>query len=165
MALIYFLRGQRAMFLAEAEQALQLNPNHAVIVAALALHIGMVGEWERGLQLTTKAMRLNPHHPGWFHLVPFMIYYRQSEYDLAWNEAQRFNIPVFYWDPLIRTVVLGQLGRQSEAKRAVGELLALVPDFEHRGRSLIRHFAYLDEHVDMLVDGLRKAGLEMVSEE
>ena len=29
-----------------------------------------------------------------------------------------------------------------------------------RGRSLIRRFAYLDEHVEMLVDGLRKAGLE-----
>jgi hypothetical protein len=43
----------------------------------------------------------------------------------------------------------------------VDELLALVPDFEHRGKIIIRRFAYLDEHVDMLVDGLRKAGLEI----
>jgi adenylate cyclase len=161
MALIYFLRFQRTQFLAEAEKTLQLNPNHALSVAVLALHIGMAGEWERGLQLITKAMRLNPHHPGWYHLVPYMIYYRQGEYDLAWIEAKRFNIPAFHWDPLIRAAVLGQLGRQVEAKKAVDELLALVPDFEHRGKIIIRRFAYLDEHVDMLVDGLRKAGLEI----
>lgn len=150
------------MFLVEAEQALQLNPNHALIAAALALHLGMAGEWERGLQLIKKAMRLNPHHPGWYYLVPFMIYYRQGEYDLAWIEAQRFNIPAFYWDPLIRAAVLSQLDRRTEAKKAVDELLALVPDFERRGQSMIRRFAYLDEHVEMLMKGLRKAGLEQV---
>ena len=41
---------------------------------------------------------------------------------------------------------------------------ALVPDFKRRGPSLIRRLAYLDEHVDMLVEGLRKAGLEMQRE-
>ena len=43
---------------------------------------------------------------------------------------------------------------------AVNELLALVPDFKSRGPSLIRRMVYLDEHVDMLVEGLRKAGLK-----
>jgi hypothetical protein len=37
----------------------------------------------------------------------------------------------------------------------------LVPDFESRGRSLIKRMVYLDEHVEILVDGLHKAGLEM----
>lgn len=43
------------------------------------------------------------------------------------------------------------------------ELLALVPDFKRRGQSLIRRFAYLDEHVDALRDGLRRAGLELAT--
>jgi adenylate cyclase len=119
----------------------------------------MAGEWERGTSLTDKAMRLNPHHPGWYHLVSFMVQYRQGQYDLAWVEARRFNTPTFYWDPLIRAAVLGQLGRQAEASVAMGELLALVPDFRRRGPGLIRRFAYLDEHVEMLLEGLRKAGL------
>ena len=55
-----------------------------------------------------------------------------------------------------------QLGRQEEASRVVDELLALVPDFRTRGRSLIRRYAYLDEHVGMLVEGLGKAGREVV---
>jgi tetratricopeptide (TPR) repeat protein len=161
MALVHFLRGQRSQFLSEAEKTLKLNPNHALNCAALALHRYMAGEQEPGLNLMHKAMRLNPHHPGWYHLVPFMNYYRQGEYDLALIEARLLNIPVFHFDPLIRAAVLGQLGRQTEAKKAVDELLALVPDFQTRGRVLIQRFAYLDEHVDMLVEGLRKAGLEL----
>ena len=67
-------------------------------------------------------------------------------------------------DPLIRAAVLGQLDRRAEAKKAVDELLALVPDFKRRGPILIRRLAYLDEHVEMLLEGLRKAGLETQSE-
>ena len=47
-------------------------------------------------------------------------------------------------------------------ENAIDELLALVPDFRTRGRSLIQRFAYLDEHVEMLLEGMRKAGLTMV---
>ena len=164
MALIHFLRFQRPQFLAEAELTLQLNPNHALYVAALALHFGMAGEWERSLTLTKKVMRLNPHHPGWYHLVPYMIHYRQGDFEPALIEARCFNTPDFHWDPIIRAAVLGKLGRQAEASTAVDELLALVPDFQSRGQSLIRRFAYLDEHVEMLADGLRKAGLGLEPE-
>ena len=76
--------------------------------------------------------------------------------------ALRLNLPSFFWDPLIRAAVLSRLGRKAEAQKAVDELLALEPDFRRRGRSLIRRVAYLDEHVEMLVEGLNKAGLEVL---
>jgi adenylate cyclase len=79
MALIHFLRGQRRLFLEEVERGLELNPNHALHAAASSVHLGMVGEWEKALKLMDKAMRLNPHHPGWYHLVPFMNHYRQGD--------------------------------------------------------------------------------------
>jgi adenylate cyclase len=89
-------------------------------------------------------------------------YYRQGEYGLALIEDRLFNTPGLFWDPLIRAAALGQLDRRAEAEKAVDELLALMPDFKHHGPSLIRRLAYLDEHVDMLLEGLRKAGLEQV---
>lgn len=52
---------------------------------------------------------------------------------------------------------------RKKARKAVDELLALVPDFKSRGPSLIRRFAYLDEHIELLVEGLGKAGLKMQS--
>jgi adenylate cyclase len=159
MAFIHFLKFQRSLFLEEVEQCLQLNPNNAHFIAVLSLHVAMVGEWDRAMKLMGKAMRLNPHHPGWYHIVAFMNYYRQGEYDLSLIEAQRFNTPDFFWDPLVRAAVLGQLDLRAEAEKAVSELLALIPDFYLRGRSLIRRLAYLDEHVEILWDGLCKAGM------
>ena len=161
MALIHFLRFQRPQFLAEAEHALKINPNHTLYTAAIAMHLGMAGDWDRGLSLIKRAMRLNPHHPGWYHIVAYMIHMRQGDFEQALIEARRFNTPVFYWDTIIRAAVLGQLGRQEEASTAVAELLSLVPNFRGRGRSLIRRLAYLDEHVDMFVEGLGKAGLDL----
>ena len=159
MALIHFLKFQRPLFLEEVERALKLNPNNANMNAVISLHVAMVGDWDRAMKLMGKAMRLNPHHPGWYHIVAFMNYYRQGEYDLALIEARRFNTPDFFWDPLIRAAVLGQLDRRPEAEKVVDELLALMPDFYQRGRSLIRRLAYLDEHVEILRDGLCKAGI------
>jgi hypothetical protein len=52
------------------------------------------------------------------------------------------------------------IGRQEGAEKAVGELLALVSDFPRRGRDLMKRVVCWDEHVEMLADGLRKAGLE-----
>jgi tetratricopeptide (TPR) repeat protein len=161
MALVNFLKSQRAQFITEAEKCIQLNPNHALNSAGLALHLYMAGERERGVSLMERVRHLNPHHPGWYYLVPYMEAYRAGDYETAWIEACRFNIPTFHFDPLIRTAVLGQLNRQEEAQQAIDELLALVPDFETRGRSLIQRFAYLDENVDMLVEGLQIAGLEV----
>ena len=159
MALIHFLKFQRALFLEEIERALQLNPNNANVNAVASLHVAMVGEWKRAIKLMEKAMRLNPHYPGWYHIVAFLNYYRQAKYDRALVEARRFNTPDFFWDPLIRTSVLGQLGQRAEAKKAGGELLAQVPDFEVRGRSLIRRMVFTKEFAEMLLAGLHKAGL------
>jgi tetratricopeptide (TPR) repeat protein len=161
MAFIHFLKFDRSLFLDEARQALSLNPNNAHFIAVLSLHFGMVGEWKLAMELIRKAMRLNPHHPGWCHILAFMNYYRQGMYDLAWIEAQRFNTPDFFWDPLIRAAVLGKLGRRSDAQHAAGQLFDLKPDFILRGPDLIRRLTFLDEHVAMLLEGLREAALEI----
>lgn len=73
-------------------------------------------------------------------------------------------VHVIFWDPLIRAAVLGQLGRQAQANEARDELLTLVPDFSDRGRGLIQRIVYLDENVELLLDGLRNAGLKIVQD-
>ena len=164
MALVYFLRLQRGLCVEEINKTLLLNPNSANYLAASALLLGPLGEWNRALELLNKATRLNPHHPGWYHFVPFMNFYRQGLFDSAYNEALDFNTPTFYIDPLIRTAVLGQIGRELESEKAKDELLALVPDFNRRGQSLIRRAVYSEEHTIQIIAGLQKAGIEMIIE-
>jgi tetratricopeptide (TPR) repeat protein len=157
MAQIHFQRFQQGPCLAEIERTLELNPHNANYLAASAVFLMGIGQWERAQKLVKEAMRLNPHHPGWYHLVPFLHHFYQGKYEAALVEGLAFNTPAYFWDPLIRTAVFGHLGEQADAKKACVELLALCPDFEQRGRSLIQRMVFLNEHVDMLWRGLQKA--------
>ncbi|MBT8364845.1 MAG: hypothetical protein KJP23_09075, partial [Deltaproteobacteria bacterium] len=134
LTLVYFHRGAKESFLQHLEQTLALNPNSPYIVGVAGWHMALYGEWDRGLELLKKGMKLNPYHPSWFHLAPFMDYYRSGEYENAFAEALKFNFPGLYLDPMMRAAALSQMGRAPEAKTAVGELLELEPDFVAQGR-------------------------------
>jgi len=159
LTLVYFHLGAKEMFLQHLEQSLALNPNAPYIIGVAGWHLALYGEWDRGLTLLTKGMKLNPYHPSWFHLAPFMDAYRRGEYENALAEALKFNYPELFWDPVMRAAAFGRLGRQSQAKTAVGQLLKLEPDFATRGRLLIGRYVKVDDLVDGVIDGLRKAGL------
>ncbi len=88
-----------------------------------------------------------------------MNYYHRGEYEKAFAEALKFNFPGLYLDPVMRAAALGQLGRQSEAKKALSQLLKLEPDFATRGRWLVSRYVKVDEVVDRIIEGLEKAGL------
>jgi adenylate cyclase len=159
LTLVYFHRDVKEMFLKHVEQTLALNPNSPYIVGVAGWHMALYGEWDRGLDLLKKGMKLNPYHPSWFHLAPYMDYYLRGEYENALPEALKFNFPELYWDPLMRAAALGRLRRQNEAGAAVGQLLELEPDFATRGRWMISRYVKVDELVDRIIEGLRKAGL------
>jgi adenylate cyclase len=159
LTLVYFHRGDKEFFLQHAAETIALNPNSPYVVGVAGWHMMLYGEWDRGLTLLKKGMILNPYHPSWFHLAPFMDYYRRGEYENAFAEALKFNFPELYLDPMMRAAALGRLGRQNEAKAALSQLLKLEPDFATRGRSLISRYLKVDDLVDSIIEGLRKAGL------
>jgi adenylate cyclase len=119
----------------------------------------LYGEWDQGLALLKKGMKLNPYHPTWFHLAPYMDYYRRGEYENAFAEALKFNFPELYFDPLMRAAALARLGKQNEAKTAVSQLLKLEPNFVTQGRLLISRYLKVDDLIDAIIQGLRIAGL------
>ena len=159
LSLVYFHRGDKEFFLQHVEETIALNPNSPYIVGVAGWHMALYGEWDRGLTLLKKGMKLNPYHPSWFHLAPFMDSYRRGEYENAFAEALKFNFPELYLDPMMRAAALGRLGRQNEAKTAVSQLVKLAPDFATRGRLLISRYVKVDDLVDTIIEGLQKAGL------
>jgi adenylate cyclase len=159
LAVVYFHLGDKELLLETIEKTIALNPNSPYIVGVAGWHMTLYGEWDRGLELLKKGMKLNPYHPGWFHLAPFMDYYRRGEFENALAEALKFNYPELFWDPLLRAAALGRLGRQAETNTAIGQLLELVPDFTARGREIISGYVKVDHLVDNIVGGLREAGL------
>ena len=159
LTLVYFHQGNEIRFLEHAEQAINLNPNSPYIVGVAGWHIALYGLWDRGLAMLKKGMKLNPYYPSWFHLAPYMYYYHRKEYENALVEAQKFNMPNLFWDPLLRAAALVQMGKESDARTAVGELLKLVPDFANIGPRLIGRYVKVDGLIDKIMAGLQKAGL------
>ncbi len=159
LGFIHFLRFQDEPCIKEIEKSVSLNPNHASLLGASAYLLSMVGQWDRGLYLAKRAIGLNPHYPGWFHFVFFLKYYRQGDYESALTEAYQIDIPGFYINPLCIAVTLGQLGQSEKAVEPLGDLLKLIPDFIESGKDQLRTLVFSDEHVEMLWEGLQKAGI------
>lgn len=160
MALCSFCTLKLESFNTEIDNAIALNPNNANIIWASALFLFMLGQREQAINLMQKAMSLNSHHPGWYSFLPYMINYFQGNYEAALIEAQRYNVSNLFWDPLLRAAVLGQLNHRVEANSELQALLSLCPDFKDRGKELIRRHVIKDEYIEMLLEGLYKAGLE-----
>jgi adenylate cyclase len=161
LANLHFRNNERDLFLLEADKALALNPNSPMLIGYLGWLLALYGEWDRGLAILGKGLELNPHYPGWFHMAPYLYFYHQGRYLEALQEAQQFQMPQFFWDPLLRAAVLGQLGRKREAAQAVAELLLLKQDFTTHGPFLIGCYVKFKGLADALLDGLRLAGLKI----
>jgi hypothetical protein len=129
----HFFRNEREFFLREAEAALALNPNAPAPIGFLGWQMALNGEWKRRLAILGKGMELNPHNPGWFHMAPYMYFYRKGNYWKAYGEALEFKMPQLFWDPLMRVAALGQLGKAPEAAQALTELLQVRPDSPKSG--------------------------------
>ena len=160
ISLVYFHQGDKELFLLHVEQTLALNPNAPYVVGVAGWHMALYGEWDRGLTLLRKGMKLNPHHPSWFHLAFYMDFYRRGQYEQAFTEAIKFNYPELYIDAMIRASALGQMKKKREAEAAVDELLKLYPDFKHQPRHMIGRYVKVDDLVDKIIEGLQKAGLD-----
>lgn len=159
LALSHAANFRKSLFITACNSALNLNPNNANLAGAIGMHLWMTGEYSRGNSLMSTAIELNPHHPGWYHIVPFCDHYLNGEYQLALESALKINTPGMYIDPLYRAAVLGQLGQAKRSQAALNQLLSLFPDFKSHGRELMKRLVFLDIHVEMLWDGLKRSGI------
>ena len=160
LASVQFFRKERQAFRNLAERAIALNPMDGFTAAYLGFQIAYDGDWERGCALAARARRLNPHHPGWYWFPFFFDAYRKGDYRGALDVALKINMPGFWRTSFALAIAYGQLGDQQAARNAVGDLLALRPDFPTVAREELGKW-WDPELVKHLIEGLRKAGLEI----
>ncbi len=165
--LTYFALAQALFFLKEiqsfrnaVERAVVLNPMDGNSLAFLGEMLVYSGNVERGLELTARAKRLNPSHPGWYWYVDVYNAYGRGDYDDALGFALKVNLPDHWPMHMFVTAVYGQLGDTGAASKAVRELLRLRPDFAAAGRADVEKW-WDRGFVEQLAVGWRKAGLEM----
>lgn len=163
LAEVYYFRQDLGAFRAAAERAISLNPRDSDAMAMIGIMMGYGGDWERSVELTTRAMALNPNHPGWYRFNTFFNEYRQGNYEAALAIAQRVNMPNYFADPYVRAMTHAQLGHAEEAAKALSEFRALWPGVnlrtlkeEHLGKWFFAQPALIDQ----VIDGLKKAGMD-----
>lgn len=147
--------------LMEAERALALNPKSLFFMDGLAYLMILSGDWKGGEALAKKAISLNPYYRTEIHYALWLNWMRQGKYEEAWLELQRLRKPTIFWYPLSKAATLGLMGKPEEGEKFVEKLLALRPDFPHKGRFLIERYIKFEKIAEYLLQGLENAGLSI----
>ena len=112
-AVTQYFRRDLGAFRAKAESALALNPRCSYTFACLGRLVCYSGEWERGIQLSRRAIELSPHPPGWYYMGLIMNEYHQRRYAEALAVLQKCNKPDYWVMHYITAVTQGQLGNRA----------------------------------------------------
>src|SRR5579862_2394981 len=160
LAWALFFRRQFQASRVAAERTIALNPMDASAAVYMGQTIAFAGDWERGCGLIAQAIDLNPNHPGWYWYAPLLDAYRKTDYRAALALALKISMPGFTLAEVALAAVYGQLGETESAHNAMHELLALKPDYASVARQELGKIWDV-ELVEHLIDGLRKAGLDI----
>ena len=163
LAQALFFQREIPAFRVAAERAVSLNPMDGATAAFMGLLIAYAGDWERGCALSDKGSQLNPNHPGWYRYTAWHDAYRKKDYRKALDVALHLNAPKNYYTHAVLAICYAQLGQMDEARKALRDMLALKPNYAEVAREL--HGRWIEpDLVEQLMDGLRKAGLEIAGE-
>jgi len=156
-----FLQNDKERFYQLVEKCLSAGLNTTLRLGTIAFYLCLCGDWGKGKKLLDNIMDRNTAYPLYFHGGTMLYYYRNGEYERALIEAIKYNLPAVFWSPMLKAAVHGQLGNLNDAKTNVTELIKLKPDFESKARYLISIFVKEDNLVSHILEGLRRAGMNV----
>ena len=168
--LILFLLQHDDEGISSVERALELNPNDADVLRWMGDILVYAGRSEESVGYFQKAIRLNPFHTGYDTMLGMALYFcrrfEEAAKVLRRKGGVRYRFRVGWL-----AAAYGQLGRVEEAG-SVGEEFVALRQAELRergepvpGSALQLAYEALEgyrrpQDVDLLLDGLRKAGLK-----
>ncbi|GMQ77115.1 MAG: adenylate/guanylate cyclase domain-containing protein [Gammaproteobacteria bacterium] len=151
------------------EKALALNRNDAECVAWVALAFVFLGRADEASELVNQAMRLNPLHQNYYHMVSGHAAFFTGRYDDAardFKQGREYGI----WHHANLAAAYGQMGRVEEARAEAAMFVEArrrhlesngtpfpASELELAARRMVRIRRQNDR--DRYLDGLRKAGL------
>jgi len=161
LAWSHMLRHDKKEFIRAIEKTMSINPNDVMYSGAAGFGYVCMGEYEKGLDLMSEAISMNPFYP-WNLSVGFSLYYIvQKEYTEALYWAKMINRRDLIWDPLLRSCILGYLGRTQDAADTCLEITSIIPNFTERAEIIVQAFLLDKELQASILHGLHLAGMEL----
>ena len=143
--------------LAAYERAIQLNPNDADILAEMGDALSYTDQSERAIQLLNRAMRLNPCYPDWYLWYLGEAYFHLRDFEQAIATLQKMSDPSEAHRLLASSYA--HLGLMEEARYHARQVMMVHPDFSIEHWREVPPYKHT-EQVEVLIEGLQKAGLE-----
>jgi adenylate cyclase len=162
---IYMIRGEYDKAVEEGRKSIALAPNNADIHSLFGQLLYFSGMFEESVEMCEKAVRLHPNPPLYF-LVHLALAYRWvGRYDESLAVTEQLierSRKVKYLGGVIggyaiSAVTYIKLGRDSDARKNIAEILKIHPKYSLRdpGKTEL----YKDPaHLQEVLDALRKAG-------
>jgi TolB-like protein len=161
LAYAYLINNQLEDSIQQMQFAKSLNPKSAYYIGALGWASALAGEWEAGMADIELSYHLNPDYPKWYHLATVLYFLKKGEFGQALQEALKFDLPDLFWDPLLKAVTFAHLGKQKEAKKSLGTLLQVNPNFIKKPSFYLDMFIKFEDIRQLVLEGLEKAGMPL----
>jgi adenylate cyclase len=160
LSTVHLFKKQHRRAIAAARRWIELEPGNADAYATLAGSMHFSGENQDVVALIEKAMRLNPFYPFFYPHYIGLANLMMRRFDAAAVAFKRAVVrnPEVLWPHVFLAASHGHLGEEIQARDQVAEVRRINPEFSLA--SLLNLLPYKNSaDVDLLVDGLRKAGL------
>jgi len=160
LGVLYSWSGRYDEGIAEAERAVELDPNSATANFFLSNVLRYAGRSEEAIPVIRRALRLEPISPGIFVQNLALIYFQAGDCAeaLAVCEKGLKREPDNLNSHVIRAAIFGFCGREEEARKEATEVLRINPKFTVESYTRILPYKY-QSNKDLTILGLSKAGL------
>ncbi len=159
---VYYFMQDRERFLTSSKRALELNSSDGTTLGLIGMYTAFSGEWDRGIEMMSKAKLLNPSYPDYYHVVFGTAEFSRGNYQGAMQELQKATIVDWHMLEIFLTASYAMLERKEEAAEHLEKLRKFLDNLnQERAREfLLKTFPFVPDYVDTVVEGLEKAGLE-----
>jgi adenylate cyclase len=139
------------------QTAIGLNPNDADLIAEYGWTLSYAGLTKEGVAQIEKAMRLNPHYPGWYLWDLAWAYFIDRRYVDAARTLEERN-PKSNFTYLLLAASYHKSGNEEEAKRAMAAFREREPLYSVGLAERTEPFKNRQD-LEHYLDALRQAGL------
>ena len=157
-AALFFLIDNEKLFGEEAETALSLNPFSPYYLGIYGFLLIHGGKYEEGYRHLKSGIELSYNYPSWWNIAMAAFYFRNKEYENAYNESLKINLPDTHWSYVYTIASLGKIKRKEESKKEIAGLKKLNPGFFKKKTELLSRMIKDKKLLDDLLDGFNKAG-------
>ena len=158
---IYIMKRDYERGIREVERAVELEPNGADAHVFLGMGLKYTDRAKEAVPILKKAIRLDPHTPGWYMHILAAAYrdIQKHKEAIEWGEKAVQQNPKNVLSRVILCSIYSLAGRMDEACGQAKEIIRLNPKFS------VDRFARTDPQKNQVVkkgyiDAMRKAGLK-----